>query len=322
MNVLLVTTWNTECGIAEHSAMLKQYTETDDITIAPSDEDLDPAVTDQRIDWANTYDIVHLNYHAALHSRWTPEHVRGLQANGVRVVITYHDTYSGEESQPNAEKTEDLCNVADAFIVHEPVEDLAGAIYMRQGVLPIKAELEPMGYAPRWPMVGTCGFDFPWKNFNLLAEASREAGWGVWFVGGNLSIERREELAAINPRIRYDNGFVHRDEIVTKLSHCEATAFLYTCHNTGQSGAVCLGIAARKPVILMRGCRQFRCYAEGDQGEILKHLFDWTEFDVHSVTSALSRLRPSYHMHWLAEQDSWARLGQKYRELYQEVLTA
>ncbi len=92
MNVLLVTTWDTACGIAEHSSMLKEYVERADpeIHLHPMPAALDPhSVDDQPLGY---YDLLHLNYHAALHSRWTPKAVATARNVYKKVVITYHDT--------------------------------------------------------------------------------------------------------------------------------------------------------------------------------------------------------------------------------------
>ena len=83
MKVLLVTTWNTPCGIAEHSRMLKEAVEHADPTIQvdPRSEALDPTQLlrpDMGLVHLNMHDkpaelLIHLNHHDGLHSRWTPE---------------------------------------------------------------------------------------------------------------------------------------------------------------------------------------------------------------------------------------------------------
>lgn len=317
MKVLLVTTWDTACGIAEHSAMLRDYAEDNSLTIIPESRWLDPQEFFLDLNAAGDtagQGILHLNYHAALHSRWGPEEVKRVKAMGWPVVITYHDTYAGTPDQPNSDKAKELCEVADAFVVHEPVEDLPKAMYWRQGVLGPEA---PTTFNSLRPLVGTCGFDFPWKNFELLAEAAKEAGWGVVYVGGNLTAGSIKQLGEKNPWAHFMTGFRDRRDIVSALSGCDATAFLYTCHNTGTSGAVRMGMAARKPMLLMRGCRQFRDLQEDKE---LSGLFSWVEFSKEDVTFTLSTLVPGYQTHYIAEHDSWERLGERYRDLYLRVL--
>jgi len=315
MRIFLVTTWDKPCGIAEHSRMLRDHAEDTDITIIPEERWLDPQEFFLNVNAAEDTagkGVLHLNYHAALHSRWGPEEVKQAQALGYPVVITYHDTYAGTKDQPNSDRAKELCELADAFVVHEPVDDLPRAIYWRQGVLSAEVPMafdNPTGR----PLVGTCGFDFPWKNFDLLAEAAKAAGWGVVYVGGNLTADRVKQLEAKNPWSLFMTGFRDRGEIVAALAGCDATAFLYTCYNTGTSGAIRMGMAARKPMLLMRGCRQFRDIYEADD---LRSLCTWMEFSKGDITFTLSTLERGYGMHYIAEHDSWERLGKRYAVLY------
>ena len=312
IRVQLVSTWGTACGIAEHSAMLAQALGVeDDIDIRPNSDALDPRQCDP-----TPFDIVHLNYHAALHSRWDPDEVKALQEHNVKVVITYHDTMSGAVDQPNSDRCRALAKQADAFIVHEPVVDLPEATYWRQGIPEPEV---PKRWVSERPIVGTCGFDFPWKNYELLARSSFEAGWAVLFAGGNISLERRHVLEDGNPHALFMEGFVGRRDIVGALAGCDATAFLYLCANTGTSAAIRLGIAARRPMLATnpKACRQFRDLEHESTG--IKWLDDLSP---HQVTASLGQLMPeghSYEIHRLAEQESWHRQGAKYAQLYRDL---
>ena len=218
MMALLVTSEGA-CGIAEHSAYLKAAVEAADLSLHITlHTDLHPRSVH------TGYDLIWLNYHAALHSQWTPEWIHHFKAAGVPVGCTWHDT-----GVPNSDHCKSIYAVADVFVVHEPCPDPPNALYWRQGV---PARQAPWVYAEeRRPLLGTCGFDFPWKNFAVLREAAAEAGWGLTFVGGRAE------------------AFLPRDAVVSHLAGCDATAFLYHCHNTGTSGAIRQGLAARKPVI-------------------------------------------------------------------------
>lgn len=312
ITVRLVTTWNTACGIAEHSAMLVQALGVeDDIEVTPDADALDPRQLDP-----TPYDIVHLNYHAALHSRWDVAEVQALQEHNVKVVITYHDTMSGEKNQRNSTQCIALWEHADAFIVHEPVADLPDAIYWRQG---IPEPEEPKLNCNARPVVGTCGFDFPWKNYELLAKSSFEAGWAVLFVGGNITEERQRVLEDCNPHVQFIQGFVDRREIVAYLAACDATAFLYLCANTGTSAAIRLGIAARRPMLATSpaACRQFRDLKGLKSG--ITWLDDLSPWNVTAQLGWLT-IAHDHRMHRLAEQDSWRRLGGKYAQLYRDLV--
>ena len=328
IDVLLVTTWDTACGIAEHSALLVDALKPeDDINITPSNQEaLDPKHLARALTTSpNRYQIIHLNYHAALHSRWTAHHVKQVQATGRKVVITYHDTMSGEADQRNSERCIELWEQADAFIVHEPVADLPGAIYWRQGIPePEDTALERVG-TRGYPCLGTVGFDFPWKNYDLLATCSYDAGWALLIVG-KVTSDRQKALADLNPRVQFaynDHGvsgeFVHRRQVVRLLSGCAATAFLYLCANTGTSAAIRQGIAARKPLLATdpAACRQFRDLKGLGSG------ITWlNDLSPDNVTRWLGWLQTGHdhQMDHFAEQDSWRRLGHKYAALYRGLV--
>ncbi len=320
MRVTLVTTWQIACGIAEHAFYLKEAIEQADPSIQIEVEtDLHPDAVLTR-PGARTCDWVWLNYHAALHSQWTPEHVRAVQAVKVgtktKVGITYHDT-----GVPNSAQCKALHAVADCFVIHEPAEDLPGAVYLRQG---IPAPAPAPWYATkgdgrslhRWfrPTVGTIGFPFGWKNYDLLAEASALAGWGLLLLAPNCTVEQQLRWHALNPDCRVISEFTQRDEALALLSGCDATAFLYANANTGTSAAIRLGVAARKPVLATSEgiCRQFRDLYQDPVGACA---ITWIHgvLDVETVAGQLAWVESCNHrVVRLAHQDSWASVGQRY----------
>ncbi len=329
LTIRLVTSWDvpTGCGIEEHSRMLIQAVEDGtggEILFHPDAAALDPA----RLVGAEPFDVLHLNCQAALHSRWEPSHIQYWQQQGKPVVVTWHDTMSGAEDQPNSPKCRALAKVADAFIVHEPVADLpwANYHYWRQGVLdPPAMECEAnvwRRYQHR-PVVGSMGFPFPWKNYDLLCASAFEAGWAVLLLAANATDDQIIKWQQLNPHTTVKRAFMPRDEAVCWLRQCDATAFLYLCANTGTSGAIRMGIAARKPLLATHpdACRQFRDLQNVglESGSGIRWLEDLSP---EAVTTALAlRTQPGVHnMDRLAEQDSWRRLGGKYADLYRSLV--
>lgn len=315
MLITLVTPWGTACGIAEHSFYLTEALKTalPDLTVQLVDNLHPDAVLGQSAEALG--DWVWLNYHAALHSQWQPEHVRHVQAKGVQVGITYHDT-----GVPNSEQCRALHAVADAFVVHEPAEDLPGAHYIRQGV-PSGVNGLRSWHVDGWrraypdqPIVGTVGFPFGWKNYDLLVEAAARAGWACLLIAPTTTPEQHARWHQLHLNVRVIPDFLAREEVLTALSGCDATAFLYNCVNTGTSGAIRLGIAARKPVLASHPsiCRQFRDL-EGEPG------IQWlTDLSVDGVARALSwtpiqRVDP--RVVYLARRDCWAGVGQRYAQI-------
>lgn len=312
MRVTLVTTWDAACGISEHAWYLKAAIEGADPSIRIEPEpDLHPDAVLLRpgaVNW------LWLNYHAALHSRWTPEAVKVAQTKGMKVGITYHDT-----GVPNSEQCRALHAVADAFVIHEPAEDLPGAVYLRQGV-PEMAPVVGGGKRlfPQLPVVGTVGFPFPWKNIELLCDAAERAGWAVLLLTPGATEEQVAKWKAIHGGIHVRTEFTPRAEVIKLLASCDATAFLYSNANTGTSAAIRQGIAARKPVIAssVANCRQFR---DLDEDEIARNAIRWVgDLTPDKVADALTFVEPLAFDPWiarLAHQDRWQVSGEAYARI-------
>lgn len=319
LHVLVATTTHAGCGIAEHSKLLQRYVECADPQLhlhldAPA---LDPAAPSSAWTRLAYYPglrpLIHLNYHAALHSRWTPDAVRQVQSPGTKVVITYHDT-----GVPNSDQCKALHAVADAFVVHEPCDDLPGALYWRQGVPEFEGhEVGPHRYERLRPILGTCGHDFPWKNFAQMAEIAASCGWGMLIYTPEMSEARVDELGDLNPWLEVRQG-QSSESVVAGLHRCTANAFLYTCANTGTSAAIRWGIAAGKPVLALRHGRQFRDLVDAAPSWIA-----WVEsfhgFSHLLASSAMPTAQWDCGIVALAEQDSWRHLGKKYADLYRSL---
>lgn len=325
MKILLVTTWDTACGIAEHSAMLKDAVERADssIAIVPVPEALNPE-TMQTLDWVP--DVLHLNYQGALHSRWSPEFIRAWQAEypQIPVVVTYHDT-----GVPNSEQCKQIAYVLrprrDMMVVHEPFDDLPieKTRYWRMGVPdwqePWRVDRSHGSWCGQRPILGTVGFPFGWKCYDELAKVTAQAGWALLLLAPRATSEDGQRWYGLNPHIEVHTRFLSRGEVISRLAGCDATAFTYVCHNTGQSGAILQGIAARKPVIALSTCRQMRALYDDSLGHTA---INWNQTfeDVYlELTHYISIERVSPQIVALAEQESWARLGAKYAALYREL---
>lgn len=334
-DVLLVTSWGVACGIAEHAAMLKDAVETQSalrlcIPSGSGFQPVHPKVIDDN--WEG-WPIIHLNYHAALHSAWTPEWVAHFEVKrNARVIVTYHDT-----GVPNSEQCQRLYDVASEFIVHEPAEDLGlSAHYWRMGVSEPASPLlfgtrepyEANGHFPdsvcfkRYsvqPVLGTIGFPFPWKNYDSLAQVTRDLGWALLLIAPQATDAQIATWRMTNPDTHVRTEFLPRQTALSLLSGCDATAFTYVCHNTGQSGALLQGIAARKPVIALKTCRQFRALYEDPLGRsTIKWAETFLDVAAHLRHVKIQRIDPGILA--LAEQESWAGVGLKHIQLYQELL--
>lgn len=316
LRVLLVTSWAEPCGIAEHSAQLKAAVEVADpaIAVEPRADALDPARLITR-----PSDLVHLNYHAALHSRWTPEAIRALQDRGVRVIVTYHDT-----GVPNTDQCKGVCAAADAVVVHEPCADLPETVhYWRMGVadwprLSTVFDRAHDSWVGARPVLGSIGFPFPWKNYDSLAVITGKVGWALLLIAPGATADQIATWRQHNSHLQVVTDFPDRAWALALLAACDATAFCYTCQNGGQSAAILQGIAARKPVVAFHTCRQFRALAH-DPLAVLTIRWAETFKDLEEQLLLMPLGQIDAGMVALAEQESWAKLGAKYAGLYREV---
>jgi hypothetical protein len=318
VRVLLATSWGEEfCGIKSHSEMLIEAVKEADpeISIGASAEALDPDYLGRAAVKSQGARLLHLNYHRALHSRWTPEAVSEAQRCGLKVVITFHDTFG--ELTPD-QLSQDLCAAADAFIVHEPCQGLDKALYWRMGV-PV---YEGNGFVANWagsrPVLGTMGFDFGWKNYDRLAEITTEVGWAFTIVAPEMSEARQEELRQKNPYMEFHIG-TEGVLPIAYLRGCDASAWMYTCGNSGQSAAILQGIAARKPVYALQTCRQFRSLRLEFDHPYIRWMPDFESLQTVLANDPFPRIDP-----WvlrLADHESWPKLGAKYAALYRSLVT-
>lgn len=322
MRVLLVSTYDAVCGIAEHAAQLNEAVHA---TWLANDGranrmDIEPKLLDPRaVVSVATPDILHLNWQAALHSRWSVDAIRAWQGLGVKVLITVHDS-----GVPNSDTVKALCEAADYFVLHEPYDDLpAHGEYLRMGV-PAYPRTGDYLHDPRWtdhrPILGTVGFPFPWKCYDELARVTAACGWALLLLAPTATEEDVARWRAINPWIRVETAFWDRVRVTAQLAGCDATAFCYVTHGTGQSAAILQGIAARKPVLALATCRQFRALFADPLG---RTAITWAETfeDVAFALSHFVRIeRVSPAIVALAEQESWTKVGRRYAAIYEQLV--
>lgn len=318
LRVLLVTSNRMQCGVREYGRLLHQSLSDQGLAEVVEFPFTSPDSLFAYLDCPRFFDIIHLNHHAALHSEWRPQHVQTLQKLGYAVVVTQHDTF--ETWRIMEERGFQDFQEADALVVHELVEGLK-AFYLRQPVPDCTPA--PMVHEP---VLGLVGFAFPWKGFETAIQAARIAGWNVQLFSNDITPEKAEALQALHPGgLEIVPGWLPTEVLVHLLSLCRATAFLYSTGNSGTSGAIRLGFAARRPVIATTGCRQFR-----DLRDIpwLADAIRWTDGSATAVADALQDLAcmPTYYRRQTelvveaAKLESWGYGGHAYWAIYQVAL--
>jgi len=347
IEILAVSTDGIDCGIAAYLDLLRTHLPSD-LILRCDPAWLDPRAFIAQLDEIQEYQgplVVWLNYHAALHSRWGVMQIERLRQQ-FPVVVTYHDT-----GVPNSEQCLNIYHATVSpvhdqlvqqgrFIVHEPCADLPNAIYIRQGIpdwhpptlFDQSAEYHPESsfhpeYEPVWlvrngrPVLGTVGFPFPWKNYDLLAEATAEAGWSLLLLAPRATPLQIENWRRRNPWTAVKTEFLSQDQVVSYLAACDATAFLYMCANTGTSGAIRQGISFLKPVPATESCRQFRDLWE--DLEVGRYAIRWlSDLSPKGIANALGHLplgRLDTRIVRVAERDSWANQARQYAILFRQA---
>lgn len=337
IRVLFVTSQNPHCGIREYGEyVLEAIKEFPEVEVVPHN---DPDAHQLGLP---DCDIIHVSHQAALHSSWREEQVAEYQKHGYLVTVTQHDTFETWEIMLDRGMPNFLS--ANALILHEPVKGLMegwkgkelveyfpgpkaenvpyyadveweheNVHYFQQGVLP---QTEKVPYVAK-NTLGTVGFDFPWKNFELGARETEKAGWNYLVISPGMVDSRVEEIKALNPNSMLITSWLNAKEVVEVLSGCTATAFLYVTGNSGTSGAIRMGIGARRPVIAFCS-RQNRDLA-------MEKGIDWLRNDAH-----LGELLEKYGrgegmeerveaVKKIAERDSWRNLAMRYRDMWCKV---
>lgn len=343
MRVLIVGSDREQCGIAEHTGMLVEGLKEHGVAAVVMPPDPQAVAAGLA---AEPYDLIHINHHAALHSRFTPEWVRRA-AEEFPVIVTQHDTFETraimlERGMP------DFVGAAHMLIVHEQVEGLTTVrgkaalhraktettistevYYLPQGIPEVNISARPPYILDESrPILGTVGFPFPWKNQPLLVELAKQAGWGVLIIAPGATDVQVAEIVAhggADQPIDVINHWLPREQVVAMLRQCTATAFLYQTGNSGTSAAIRLGIAAGRPLIAFP-CRQFE---ELQRDQLGAEAIMWANNGETDVLGALNVLDPREDeeadrniAHWsekilvLKQRDSWHNIAGVIREIY------
>lgn len=318
MKVLLLGPWNRRCGIAEYGRLLVETTEEVDPALQLIPE---PVLIDCTEATLRAFDVVHLNHSQGTQRGEDLRLVSRAQALGIPCVITQHDTF--ETFSIMQERGFPDFRSAAALVVHEPVAGLSErpAVHTwRQGI-PAPQPTAPLVLLQGdeiLPVLGTIGFPYPWKQYDLLAEGTRAAGWGLYLLAAGAAEDQIARWRTINPDTWVEPHFLPTPQIVSRLTGCTATAFLYAGAGSGTSGALRCGIAARRPV-LVTACRQFRDLLEDPEAVQALAVIPGTVQGLVDGLSGAYQTPKAPEVERLADRDAWTVLGARYAQLYRSL---
>lgn len=300
MRVALITTWNERCGIAEYAKGLVQAMGhvNKDISFKVFERpwnDLTPSALQD-------CDVVHLNYEPGLFQFIiNTGTVESWKLFGKKTVLTLHTSHEGNNRSL-------FTNVFHRVVVHEKTTD--GFTHIPMGLLPLHED----AYVPvEKDLVGTAGFPFPWKGFSEVADATARLGLRCLVIAPESrhwnTYEVQQDIKRRNPNSTYLTEWMEEATVKVALARCAVNVFAYGGGNSGISGAVRLGLASRRPIVISR-CRQFR------------DLFEYPD-EVTVIGSSLTEAIQSA----IAEQETrkpkriledmnWIECARKYEQVY------
>lgn len=244
MKVGLVTPWIERCGITEYSKELIELSEGKYEFEVINEKSSLGVIRDQ----IQNCDLVHVNGSGFLVSKIDYDFVKSF---GKKTILTLY------ESGKNNEKNQ-LVSAFDYVVTHEKEGlDIENFIHIPHPIytVPLNHTLIPDS------RIGTVGFPFEWKGFDLVAQVANELSFDfIGFIPNynkkNTSNRYKTIIEAINPNFEVVTDYKSKKEILDALNTCRINSFLYHGNRVGVSGACRFGLAARRPMVVTRD-RQF-----------------------------------------------------------------
>jgi hypothetical protein len=308
INVGLLTTWDERCGIAEYGKNLAKHMPDTDVQFHIL----------QRPQWNVDYllsaaahvDLFHLNYEPGLFTWLNATTIQQMKAAGKSkpFILTLHTSHAGDNRGP-------FTDLFDKVIVHEKTLD--GFDFIPQGV-PTVTTSRNDPYNPF--IVGTVGFPFPWKGFDIVAQATAKLGLACRVIAPKSHHWDAEGVArylyTLNPELQVITDWLEQDQVIHKLRECSVNVFAYQGHPAGISGAVKLGVAAQRPLVVTM-CRQFRDMYETHPEE----LYIADPVNVDTVAEAIDlAIKERKFPNALYEENKWSVVVALYKQVYLDAL--
>jgi len=269
-------------------------------------------------------DVVIINWHPARVSTST-EHVRFLQhTHGAKVILLHQNSHDSTVHIGD----DDILLASDAVVAHEPLkvvtagEKKPNLYFIPHGILECR-DLH------RWdgsvvPIIGTAGFQFDWKRPDVTVEAARYLKVQARiFCPPYPGFDRNRAIDRWTTRynaLHVDRNFLLEEQVIRCLSEHLLNIFWFQSQSIhdqyGQSGAVRMGIAARRPVILSRHRKFLTLFPYEDE-----LYFADTEEQVYKYAEEILA-NPSVARvpNRIFSDMGWSKTGQMYKEVIESLV--
>ncbi len=260
-------------------------------------------------------DAVIFSWHPA-RVRMDIETVRKPQLNGAKVIVIYQNS-----SEQKLEVGNDHALFhADAVVAHEPIEANIKVRYIPVGIPEVKNLAEQPGPGLR---IGTAGFPFEWKRFDVVAEVAKRFQAKCVMIAPTSDQNDREAFIGgvqghLGPLAEIYRQWMPIDEVVRLLSTCTVNIVWFESKSyddtLGQSGSVRMGLAAKRPMIISTHRKLRTLFDYYDELYIAR-----TESEVYEAVKSVidgSVKRPSR----IFADQSWTQVGLMYKGLIDEVV--
>lgn len=313
MKVGLVSNWDLRCGNAQYARDLVTELEKEFTVMG-----LSPSMSQVRQTNIDDIDVVIVNWHPS-RITVTEQDMQWLKGRGKKVILILQNSFR----EPPLIEEGSMLLAVDMVVAHEEMTFIGcqpNFQCIQHGIPEIEGL--PAPYEDKW--IGTAGFAFPWKRFDVVAEAAKKFDARCRLIS---SQSDQMDTSALLKGIAGHLGKLadmHGDwytvqEVVRMLAECTLNIFWFNSYSPedqlGQSGSVRLGLAAKRPTIISTHKKLQTLLPYGDELYVCLR-----EEDVYgAVEEILASPEKAKKPKRILEDMGWSKTGQQYRELVRTV---
>lgn len=314
LKVGLVSNWDLQCGSAQYARDLVTELEKEFVVVG-----LPPSMSQVRQTNIDDVDVVIVNWHPS-RVVVTAEDMEWLKGKGKKVILILQNSF--RETPVIAEGS--MLLVVDMVVAHEEMQFFGRQPNFRciQHGIPEIEDL-PAPYEDKW--IGTAGFAFPWKRFDVVAEAAKKFNARCRIISAQsdqmgTDVFLKGIAGHLGTLADMHMSWYTTTEVVRMLAECTLNIFWFNSYSLedqlGQSGSVRLGLAAKRPTIISTHKKFRTLLPYGDELYVCLR-----EEDVYTaVEEILASPEKARKPKWLLKEMGWSRTGEQYRELVREVV--